>query len=96
MERRQEIVDRSNQNYISMQVFPEEPAQLSDPAARFTEWAVVEEVESFDRIPQGMHSYMLQPGTYAVFEHNGSGERSQYVHVCIHRVTAELQHIRAR
>lgn len=71
MQRRHEIAGRSDKNFISMQVFPAGPSQLSDPNASFAKWAVVE-VESFDSVPQGMNSYVLQPGTYAVFEHNGA------------------------
>lgn len=70
MERRHEIVSRSDQSYISMQAFPAGPDQLLDPTAAFAKWAVVE-VESFVDVPEGMDSYTLQPGTYAVFEHNG-------------------------
>lgn len=70
MKRRHEITKRSNQNFISMQVFSAWTSQLSDPAASFTKWAVVE-VESFESIPQGMNPYVRQSGTYAVFEHNG-------------------------
>jgi AraC family transcriptional regulator len=53
-----------------MQVFPGGPSQLSDPAAGFEKWATVE-VDGFESVPQGMSSYTLQPGLYAVFEHNG-------------------------
>lgn len=70
MSRRHEVQNRSSQDFISMQVFPSGASQLSDPAATFSKWAVVE-VEEFPDVPQGMASYTLQPGTYAVFEHNG-------------------------
>jgi AraC family transcriptional regulator len=81
MERRHEITDRSDRNFISMQVFPDGPSQLSDPAAAFAKWAVVE-VESLDSVPQGMNSYVLQPGTYAVFIHNGpASDLSTFMYV---------------
>lgn len=70
MGRRHEVANRSNEDYISMQLFPDGPSQLSDPAATFAKWAVVE-VDSLDSVPEGMTSYTLQPGMYAVFEHNG-------------------------
>lgn len=70
MPRRTEVSNRSTRNYISLQVFPGGPSQLADPEARFTKWALVE-VESLDSVPQGMSSYVLRPGTYAVFEHTG-------------------------
>lgn len=70
MARRHEVANRSDQDYISMQVFPDGPRQLSDPAATFAKWAVVE-VHSFESVADGMTTYTLQPGMYAVFEHNG-------------------------
>jgi AraC family transcriptional regulator len=70
MPRRNDLTNRVSQSYISMQVFPDGSRQLSDPSARFTKWAVVE-VEDFENVPQGMASYTLESGTYAVFEHNG-------------------------
>lgn len=71
MGRRHEVANRADENYISMQVFPGGARQLSDPAASFTKYAVVE-VDSFESVPEGMISYSLQPGMYAVFEHNGA------------------------
>lgn len=70
MPRRNEVRNRSSDDYISMQVFPGGPGQLSDPVAHFTKWAVVE-VDGLDNVPEGMACYTLQSGTYAVFEHNG-------------------------
>jgi AraC family transcriptional regulator len=70
MPRRNEVTNRSTRDYISMQVFPGGLAQLSDPAARFTKWAVVE-VADLAGVPKGMLSYTLEAGTYAVFEHIG-------------------------
>jgi AraC family transcriptional regulator len=81
MERRQEIAGRVSQNFVSMQVYPRGPRQLAEPSATFTKWAVVE-VESLESIPQGMQSYVLQPGTYAVFDHHGpASDVSTFVHI---------------
>lgn len=65
-----EIVNLTNEDKISMQVYPEGPKQLSSPMASFIKWAAVE-VEDYDAIPLGMESYNLSAGTYAVFIHHG-------------------------
>jgi AraC family transcriptional regulator len=70
MPRRNEVPNRSSDDYISMQVYPNGPEQIKNPAGSFFKWAVVE-VDGFDYVPEGMAAYTLQPGTYAVFEHNG-------------------------
>ena len=70
MPRQHEVTGRLTEDYISMQVFPNGPEQLSDPAADFKKWAVVE-VHDFESVPEGMLSYTLLSGVYAVFEHNG-------------------------
>jgi AraC family transcriptional regulator len=70
MPRLNEITGRRTEDYISMQVFPSGPEQLSNPSATFTKFAVVE-VHDFESVPKGMISYTLPSGVYAVFEHNG-------------------------
>lgn len=81
MPRRHEVPNRSTADYISMQVFPRGPAQLRDPTASFTKWAVVE-VESFERVPEGMACYTLPAGTYAVFEHKGpASDPSTFIYI---------------
>lgn len=70
MPRRKEIDHRTNQNFISMQIYPGGPSQISDPQATFTKWAAVEVAPSGDT-PQGMQRYELGGGLYAVFHHQG-------------------------
>lgn len=70
MRRRGEVRYRSSADYISLQVYPHGPDQIPDPEAEFSKWALVE-VDGFDDVPHGMTTYTLQPGIYAVFEHNG-------------------------
>ncbi len=53
MRRRGEVSGRTTHSYVSMQIFPQGPKQLADPAASFTKWAAVE-VQHFDRVPSGM------------------------------------------
>ncbi len=70
MPQRNAVLNRVDANLISMQVYPDGPVQISDPALSFTKWAVAA-VTSFDSIPDGMQAYQLDGGLYAVFRHNG-------------------------
>ena len=70
MPRRTEVRHRSNSNFISMQIFPNGPAQVADPDASFTKWAAVE-VSPDSNLPEGMQRYTLSGGLYAVFHHQG-------------------------
>ncbi|MEE4282421.1 MAG: GyrI-like domain-containing protein [Pseudomonadales bacterium] len=70
MPRRGEVRHRSNSNFISMQIFPNGPAQVADPEATFTKWAAVE-VSPDSNLPEGMQRYTLSGGLYAVFHHQG-------------------------
>lgn len=68
MPQRHEIKNRLNQDLISMQIYP---AQFNfQPGIAFTKWAVAE-VSDFDNIPDGMESFTLAAGLYAVFEYKG-------------------------
>jgi AraC family transcriptional regulator len=67
---RSTVLNRIGSHFFSMQVYPEsETGQLS-PDTRFTKWAVVE-VSDADHIPDGMESYSIEGGKYAVFVHSG-------------------------
>lgn len=70
-----EITNLTNQDRISMQVYPKGKSQLNDPIASFTKWAAVE-VHDYKVIPRGMASYDLTAGTYAVFNHTGPASDS--------------------
>ena len=70
MPRRSEVLHRATQDYMSMQVFPDGAKQVADAAAVFAKWAVVE-VSDYQDIPEGMASYDLAGGLYAMFIHNG-------------------------
>ena len=58
-------------NLYSIQIF-DESLSFSDfnPQTKFLKWAAVE-VADFDFIPNGLESYILQNGLYAVFIHKG-------------------------
>jgi len=71
MPRRKEIKNILSNNLFSVQVYPSlfdfTFANLSEP---FEKWATVE-VSNFDSIPEGMESFNLQEGLYAVWDYKG-------------------------
>lgn len=54
-----------------MQVYPSDYYQSFSPTKPFEKWAAVE-VSSLETIPDGMASFILPAGLYAVFEYKGS------------------------
>lgn len=66
-----EIQNRVTEDKISMQVYDPSYYQNFSPANEFEKWATVG-VTDFDNIPDGMKSFTLQEGTYAVFDYKGS------------------------
>ncbi len=66
-----EIQNRISEDKISMQIYPPNYYKQFSPANEFEKWAVVE-VLNFDFIPNNMETYILQEGTYAVFDYKGS------------------------
>jgi AraC family transcriptional regulator len=70
MPRKKEIEKRSNGDSISMQVFDHSQDNIFAPTAMFDKWAAVE-VDDAITIPDGMQSYSLPGGQYAVFIHQG-------------------------
>ena len=70
MPSRDRVEKRLSEGFISLQVYPQGPQQIADPAALFTKWALVE-VADFESVPEGMDSFTLEGGLYAVFDHQG-------------------------
>lgn len=71
MPRRHEVQQRQRQSYYSMQVYAEGfSMQNFTPQTVFTKWAAVE-VANADAVPEGMHTFTLPAGKYAVFIHKG-------------------------
>lgn len=69
---RKEVPNQKNQNLFSMQVYdPNLNFKDFNPNTIFTKWAAVE-VDDFNGIPDGMNSYDLEGGLYAVFIHKGT------------------------
>jgi len=80
MKRRDEIINRSNTNYISLQFYEADYFKYFNPNKNFTKWATVE-VTDFDNIPIGMNKLLLSGGLYAVFNYKGNNapEIFQYI-----------------
>jgi len=71
MPRRHEVENRATNEFISMQVYSETGGPLFASTTVFEKWAVVE-VLTHDSAPDGMESYSLRGGKYAVFIHKGA------------------------
>ena len=66
-----EIKNMISQDKISMQIYPALYHSKFNPENQFEKWATVE-VNDFDNIPNGMNSFILKEGLYAVFDYKGS------------------------
>lgn len=71
MPRRKEIPNTTDSLLYSMQVYDSGYFEKFDPNTEFTKWAAVEVSNSSD-IPEGMQTYLLEGGLYAVFVHKGT------------------------
>jgi AraC family transcriptional regulator len=70
MPRRKEIRNNLSNELISMQVL-DQPLELGNFNQVFEKWAAVE-VSDFDSIPNGMETFVLAGGLYAIFQYKGS------------------------
>jgi AraC family transcriptional regulator len=66
-----EIQNKVSKDKISMQVYPPLYYQHFNPRNEFQKWATVE-VHDFQNIPDGMKTFVLEGGLYAVFDYKGS------------------------
>lgn len=71
MPRRNEIINRVNGDYVSLQTYAEGHYENFNPNNEFKSWACVE-VLDHENIPDGMEAFELPPGEYAVFDYKGS------------------------
>lgn len=71
MPRRNEVNSRIGSAVYDLKIYPEE-LQMQDftPVTEFDKWAGIP-VENDSTIPEGMRSYTIPEGTYAVFIHKG-------------------------
>ena len=70
MPRRKEVKNAISDELVSMVIY--QPGHFSDfnPTNEFERWASVE-VPDFDQVPEGMETFLLPGGLYAVFLHKG-------------------------
>ena len=64
-----QILNNVNTDMISMQVYSQ-AMRLGDLDQVFEKWAAVE-VSDFENVPEGMESFILEGGEYAVFDYKG-------------------------
>lgn len=69
MLRRKEIANPLNNDLVSMKVY-HEPLKLENPNQPHDKWAAVE-VSDFCEVPEGMETFEITGGTYAVFDYKG-------------------------
>jgi AraC family transcriptional regulator len=73
MVRRKEITNNLSNDLTSMQIYSSDFFTSFNPINEFVKWAAVE-VETLDKVPQGMETYTLTGGMYAVFHYKGSSD----------------------
>jgi len=66
-----EIANRTSEDKISMQVYPPLYHAQFNPTTEFEKWAAVEVIHD-EIVPDGMESFTLPGGLYAVFGYKGS------------------------
>lgn len=71
MPQRKEILHVISAYLYSLQLYKPDFFEVFNPQALFEKWAAVE-VSNLDTIPEGMETFMLEGGLYAVFIHKGS------------------------
>lgn len=68
--KRKTITSNTDNNFVSMAVYPAGYFTTFNPGARFEKWAAVE-VTGFEIIPADMETFILPAGLYAVFYYKG-------------------------
>lgn len=75
MPRKKTILNTIGKDVFDLQIYPTNYYQNFSPANTFTKWVLVE-VSNFDSIPEGMESFVLEAGDYAVFKGKGAEDNS--------------------
>lgn len=73
MPRRKEIQNAIGSELYSMQMYPPNFFEKFDMNVEFEKWATLE-VTDFSFIPEGMESFILHDGLYAVFDYKGDAK----------------------
>lgn len=74
--RSKEVLNRSSDDFISLQEYPIDYFKAFSPANRFVKWACVE-VENLDFIPEKMDSLLVESSLFAVFNYKGTTQSAQ-------------------
>lgn len=72
MPRRNEITNKLNENFLSIQVYPPNLTMADFTTNTVYETYAAVEVDKFSDIPGGMQPFTIPEGLYAVFEHKGT------------------------
>ncbi|SFR68356.1 GyrI-like domain-containing protein [Maribacter stanieri] len=82
-QRSKNILNKSSQDFISLQIYPKGYFETFSPAKRFVKWACVE-VDDNKSISTDFQSLNLEGGLYAVFDYKGTAESApaffQYIY----------------
>lgn len=70
MPRRKEITNNLTNEMIAMQVYEPSHFEAFNPNNKFEKWATVE-VTNFEIVPDGLETFTLLGGLYAVFDYKG-------------------------
>jgi AraC family transcriptional regulator len=76
MPKRREIRNNLSSDLISLAIYSPDHFENFRPTNVFERWAAVE-VADFEHVPQGMDTYLLPAGLYAVFDYRGSGANNE-------------------
>ncbi|KRD06400.1 AraC family transcriptional regulator [Flavobacterium sp. Root901] len=85
MPKRKEILNTTNDNLYSLEVFPDGHFDNFDPDKTFQKWAAVE-VSDYTNVPSEMETLIVPNGLYAVFIHYGPASEG---HKTYHTIFAE-------
>jgi AraC family transcriptional regulator len=85
MPERRLIKNAVNNDLFSMQVYDHSYSFKNfNPAAEFEKWAAVE-VTGFAEIPEGMETYTINGGLYAVFDYVGPANEGEKIFTYIYK-----------
>lgn len=70
MPRRNEITNKITNDLISLQIYPSTHFKNFQLTNEFEKWAAVE-VKTFDNVPDGMETFVVTKGLYAIFLYQG-------------------------
>ncbi|MFC0774962.1 GyrI-like domain-containing protein [Terrimonas alba] len=73
MPERKNITNSLTSEVISMQIYKPNHFENFNPITEFEKWAAIE-VPDFDNMPDGLETFILANGLYAVFDYKGSSD----------------------